>query len=150
MNKIFIALLLFIMLATGSKAQNNTTLSCGVLNSILDDSKLITHFHFKNNPDDTLIIVDTFRLFNRSENCVHKGKQLLITDKVPDEVKKGDNSYKAFKNRPRFNVLVIESVKRSKKCYILKMWQAKDNAVAEFSVNVQKKTKIRVINTGVY
>lgn len=150
MNKIFIALLLFITFATGSKAQNNTTLSCDVLNSILDDRKLITHFHLKNNPGDTLIVVDTFQLFNRSGNCVHKVKQLLITDKVPGEVKKGDNSYKAFKNRPHFNILVIEGVKRNKKCYILKMWQAKDNAVAEVSVNVQKKKKIRVINTGVY
>jgi len=130
--------------------QNIKPLECSVLDKILTNSELISFFNLRHVSDDTLIIIDTFHLFSNCSNS-QKYKVFSITDKIPFETKKLDMSSRLFLSRPFLNDIMIESVERKRKKYIIMLWQARNNGVIKMSFTPKgKKTKLKIFEKGYY
>ncbi len=81
-----------------------------------------------------MVIIDCCNLFSNCNNIIDSHRVILITNVEPKEVMKGERSYKAFKNRPLVNMIVLQDVKLEKKIYYFRFWQVKDNRTFDFYV----------------
>lgn len=148
----FFLTIIFFIITINSFSQNNLKLNCDLYSKIVSKNYLILDtLNLKLTSRDTLFFVDTFNLFDRCNEDNKNDYCLIYTDKIIEEIKKGDASYSNLINRKNFNAIVLQNVIiKGKNKYLLTFWSPRNNNVLEIIVNEKKREKIKILNLGIY
>ncbi len=156
MKKLIVFLLLVISSQSYSQTQQKDILDCDDLNTIFSNPDFANYYeaYIK----DTVLFVDTFRVFRRCNNLLIKGHPVVFLDKFTKEISRGDQSAEYFIKQRRTNpipftkrYIVVELFKKEKgRRYNLSFWQPQNNVSWRFYLYKRKRIKIKIYEKGQY
>jgi hypothetical protein len=154
-KKTFIILyLILIVNVSFSQHAQKVIFSCEDLNAIFSNPYFAKGF--LRSVKDTVIFVDTFKVFSRCNTLLIHGQPVVFLDKLTKEISDGAESARHF-NKERMTIpftkryIVVEFVKRkNKQSYDLAFWQPQNNVDWRFYFYRRKKPKIKIYEAGQY
>ena len=154
MKKLIVLLLFIINSPLYSQTKEKNIFGCDDLNAIFLNRDFVNRYeaYIK----DTVIFVDTFRVFRHCNNLLIHGHPVVFLDTFTKEISHGDQSALYF-IRQRLTkpftkrYIVVERCKQEKRRrYNLSLWQPQNNLSWRFYLYKRRKTRIKIYEKGQY
>ena len=148
-----IILIVHLFLLSGSHSYSQTgkpyRFNSDVLNAIFSNRNFVRHFprDFK----DTVVFVDTFKVFNCSKPAFFKEQAVIFTDKFVKSISYGPQSskYLSRAHEPKLYVVLMDFSEERKR-YKLLIWIPRSNGVFYAYIYKRKKIKVKVYDGGYF